>query len=301
MRTYQYSVLLLAMLLSPLYCDATVTPAPQSAPKQTEKVAPASSSAESELATMKSLQAELRAHKESLERQADRHFSIFEKTVDRVVWAYGIIGAVILGVLFWMFGSTQAELKVFVENWMRTGAQKSIDDAAAELRVRIDAIRGDVASLLNYKDRKIAWVCPPSTWRIELGAERNLKADANQEVLRALHAAGLHNIKVLNAETSASLDLGTPDLVIVSFDGTPEGRQILSVLIEQLKRRSPPVFLIVDTFMPGAPPRSLGTEDFRLLENFLWYVPVNFPSQLVAQAQLLIRRDTQILGSVANG
>ena len=259
-------------------------------------------SAEQELLMLKAIQADAWAHKESLERQADRHFNIVEKTVDRVTWAYAGIAALLLGVLIWMFGSTRKDLKASLEMWMKKDAQKLIDDASSELRERIDGLRGEVASFLDYRSRKITWICPPSTWKIPAGEERNPKADTNQAVLAALQAAGLHNIQVLNPDApQAEMDLGDPDLVILSFDSTAEARTILANVVEQLKRRSPPVFLIIDTFSPDAPPRILHPNDFQILQGFLWYVPTNFPSQLVAQTQLLIRRETSVLSRGAHG
>jgi hypothetical protein len=278
---------------------------PSKASSQSEpaKATPAPrNSAEQELLMLKAIQADARAHKESLERQADRHFNIVEKTVDRVAWLYAGLAALLLGVLLWMFGSTRKDLKDTLETWMKKDAQKIIDDASLELRDRIEGLRGEVASLLDYRARKITWICPPSTWKIPAGAERNPKADTNQAVLAALQAAGLHNIQVLNPDApQAEMQLGDPDLVILSFDGTAEARTILANVVDQLKRRSPPVFLVIDTFSPGASPQILQPDDFQILEGFLWYVPTNFPSQLVAQTQLLIRRETSALSRGAHG
>lgn len=190
---------LLAML--PAISPGQQAPSQKVQPTATKASAVQKSAAESELELLKTLQADLRAHKEALERQADRHFTIFEKTVDRVVWAYAGLGAVLLAALAWMFGSTRRELKTTLEEWMKKDAQKIIDDASQELRDRIDSLRTDVASLLNYRERKITWICPPSTWKIAEGAERNVKADANNSVLAALQASGLNNIQVLNPDT----------------------------------------------------------------------------------------------------
>lgn len=89
--------------------------------------------------------------------------------------------------------------------------------------------------------------------------------------------------------------------MVISFDGTADGRTILAKVVEMLKSKSPPVFLIVDTYVPGQQPRTLQAEEFKLLEGFLWYVPTNFPSQLVAQAQMLIRRDSSVLAGGTSG
>lgn len=257
---------------------------------------------ERELVLYQSLDNKFSEHKGSLERLVERHLGLFETTVNRMIIAYTALLGVIVSVLIWFVGSNRVELKKMLETWMKEDAQKLIDQAGNQLRRRMDSLATEMAALTDYKNKRIVWVCPPSTWKIAEGEDRNKKADSNQEIFAAFNSFGLHNIQILSPESADTrIELGKPDLVILSFDGTNEGRILLREIVTQLKMQSPPVFLIIETYSgSGEPHRLLGAE-FKILDGFLWYVPVNFPAQLVAQVQLLIRRDTSRLGEAAHG
>lgn len=255
-----------------------------------------------ELQLYQALDNKLSAHKESLENLVDRHLGLFETTVNRMVWGYTALFTAFLAFIYWFVGSKRKELEKMLKKWMREDAQLLIDEAGTELRLRVDSLSTELAALTDYKNRKIVWVCPPSTWQHAQNMYRNSKAVANQEIFEALNAFGLHNIQMLTpGKSDTKIDLGGPDLVILSFDNTDEGRRLLQEIVQQLKSQSPPVFLIIETYVPNDDPHRLSNVEFGLLEGFLWYVPVNFPAQLVAQVQLLVRRDTSRLGGAAHG
>jgi len=110
-----------------------------------------------------------------------------------------------------------------------------------------------------------------------------------QPELDALHSAGLQNIHIIAPTEAAGLELGEPDLVIFSYDGTEEGRKRLERIVALLKGNSPPVSLLIYTYNPKGPEIRLQASEKKILESFLWYLPVNFPTTLVAQTQLLVR------------
>ena len=117
-----------------------------------------------------------------------------------------------------------------------------------------------------------------------------------RSVLKALYATGLQNINFVTPELGREFELGDPDLVILTFDATDEARRLLSELVTRLKQESPPVPLLIYTFSSDGAQVRLDAAELKILSGFDWYIPVNFPAQLLAQTQLLIRRSRNLLG-----
>lgn len=225
----------------------------------------------------------LAEERQILERQADRQYSGIEKLIDRILWVFGLLATAALGLFAWFFGKSKQDFKKTISETFEKQAQEIVEKEAEQLRQRYENIKAEVEDLSAYKRRQVAWVAKPD-------------APSPEAVLKALHATGLQNISFVTPEAGKEFELGDPDLVILTFDGTDEGRRLLSVLVRNLKQKSPPVPLLIYTFSSGGTQVRLDKAELEILDGFDWYIPVNFPGQLLAQTQLLIRRSRSFLG-----
>jgi hypothetical protein len=226
-----------------------------------------------------------------LDDQSEKYFQRIDSLMNRTTWAIGIIGAVAIALITWMFGKTRKELQElvkeqvnrqaasFIETEMNT-LRTSIESDAQTLRASIEEIQKQVDKLRAFQDQLAVWVFA--------GTEMNAQPEMD-----ALRGAGLSNISILTPEEGEGFEIGDPDLVILSFDGTEEGRRRLGIIVEILKQAAPPVSLLIYTYNPDGEIR-LQKADWEILQDFRWFLPVNFPATLLSQAQSLIRtkRDT---------
>lgn len=225
----------------------------------------------------------LAQERQILERQADRQYGGIEKLIDRVLWVFGLLATAVLGLFAWFFGKSKQDFKRTISETFEKQAQEIVEKEAEQLRQLYENVKVEVEDLSAYKRRQVAWVAKPD-------------APSLEAVLKALYATGLQNISLVTPETDKEFELGDPDLVILTFDGSDEGRRLLSVLVGNLKQKSPPVPLLIYTFSSGGAQVRLDKAELEILDGFDWYIPVNFPGQLLAQTQLLIRRSRSFLG-----
>lgn len=218
-----------------------------------------------------------------LERQAERQFVSIEKLIDRALWVFGILGTALLGLFVWLFGQSRQDFKKSIAEKFEQQAQDIVEKEAAQLRQRYESLKEEVEDLSSYKRRQVTWVAKP---------------DANNHAMvqKALFSSGIQNVFLVTPETDQEFEIGDPDLVVLTFDGSDEGKRLLSILVQRLKQQSPPVPLLIYTFLSGETPVRLAEAEHQILDGFDWYVPVNYPAQLLAQIQLLIRRNRNILG-----
>jgi hypothetical protein len=138
-------------------------------------------------------------------------------------------------------------------------------------------LRAQIDQLQAFQNQSVTWVFSGDT------------VDAEEEI-QALHSTGLDNIRILAPTDVNLIELGEPDLVILSYDGTDEGRNRLGKIATILKELSPPVFLLIYTYRRTAPAIRIEQAETTKLGDFRWYQPVNFPTSLITQTQLLIRK-----------
>lgn len=226
---------------------------------------------------------ELREERQLLEQQAERHFFYFDNFVNRVIWGLGVLAAVAVALLYWSFGRTRTEMKNTIKELFASEATSLIEREADQLRQKYKELKTQVDELAIFKDRGVTWVSLETVDRMQVEIE-------------ALYALGLKNVQIITPVQSESLDIGTPDLVILSYNGTDEGKKLLKQIVDRLKNEAPPVFLIIYTYNPQETTEvRLNKEEREILAGFHWYVPTNFPAQLVLQTQLLIRRGQSLL------
>lgn len=174
-------------------------------------------------------------------------------------------------------------------------AKQLLESEATLLREQYQALRAEVQELSAYRNRPVVWVVGS-----EATALNPRQLPAIDRVTTVLHGAGIGNISRVEPDPGTPFDIGNPDLVVLSFDGSEESRHLLRTIVEALKMKAPPVPLLIYTHAPGAPQVRLEASDIELLDGFDWYVPVNFPAQLVAQVQVLLRRTRSGISPEAN-
>ena len=231
-----------------------------------------------------------------LERQADRQYAGLEKLTERGIWVGGIFVTAALAWIVWFFGKTKAETRTAVKEMFEQQGRSVLDAEAALLREQYQNLRAEVEELAAYKRRTVVWVAGAAALA---GNERMLPAI--DRVMSVLHGAGINNISRAEPQLANQLEIGDPDLVVLSFDGTEEAKALLKALVDCLKVKAPPVPLLIYTHAPGLPQVRLNAADIELLDDFDWYVPVNFPAQLVAQVQALLRRPRSRLSETQHG
>ncbi len=219
----------------------------------------------------------LHKERQALERQADRHIASVEKLYDRALYLIGVVSAIALGLFYWQFGKTRKELRDEIKDMMKGFARELVDQEAVELKSRLRSLKREVDDLNVYKSRKVVWATYQDGRRIE-------------PIIRALNAFGITNIDCLEVDSPDVISLDNPDLVILSFDGTDKGRTFLCGVIKQIERSSPPIPLLIFTYNYGGPEIRLGTDDFKILKGFDWYLPANVPATLISHTTALLRR-----------
>jgi len=221
-----------------------------------------------------------------LNDESEKYYARIDSLINRTTWAIGVIGVFAVAVMGFLIGKTRKELQELVKEQVKlqTAAfietemvlvRRSVETEVATLRTSIQELQAEVNSLRAFQNQLIVWVFA--------GAEM----DAQPE-MDALRQTGLNNISVITPGENEGFDLGEPDLVILSFDGTDEGRRRLQIIVAALRDKAPPVSLLIYTYNPDREIR-LQPADWQILEGFRWFLPVNFPTTLISQTQTLIR------------
>jgi hypothetical protein len=282
-------------------CAGEVLPS-DSTGRQETRAPLASTPVSADAAALKEMRESLKEQRELLQKQADTNYVHFEKTVERVIWGFGVVGAVIFALIIFFIGSTRRELRNTVRELFQEHGKQQIDEQAAAMRGNIEELQSELARITAYRDQNIVWVFDPDITTVPEGQESTKRWILAARVVEALRSMGLQRIQLLTPQAREPVDIGTPDLVILSYSPGPGSPEFLKALVEKLKTFSPPVFLIIDTYNPTGQQIRLLEPELAALAGFDWYVPVNFPSQLIAQTHLLVRRNRALLeGARANG
>src|SRR6185503_14127121 len=199
-----------------------------------------------------------------LNEESEKYYARIDSLINRTTWAIGVIGVFAVAVMGFLIGKTRKELQELVKEQVKlqTSAfietemalvRKSVEAEAATVRASIQEIQAEVNSLRAFQNQLIVWVFA--------GTEM----DAQPE-MDALRQIGLSNISILTPGEDEDFDLGEPDLVILSFDGTDEGRRRLQIIVAALREKSPPVSLLIYTYNPDREVR-LQQADWAILEG----------------------------------
>lgn len=208
-----------------------------------------------------------------LESQADRYYTQFNSLVDHAFTYLSVCVALLLGFFFWVFGKTHREAKAVIKEMFESQAKPLIEKESAELLQRYREVSGQLQALTAYKARPVTWVHHGSQ-------------DEISPMLEMLYTNGLQRIAILLTEDGFQYRYTDEALVILTFDGSARAQRILREVIGVLSAVQPPVFIVI--YAPGD--ARLGPEQLELLDRYIWYVPVNFPMQLLFQVPLLLQR-----------
>jgi len=229
--------------------------------------------------------ARLDEERQSLERQSERQFNAVESLLNKAIWVIsGVLGVAAIG-FFLLFGQTRRELKASIKDIFEAKAKDVIEAQAAQLQSKYVELKRNVDALLAYKDRNIVWVSPHGT-------------QPTSTVLSSIQASGFRNLNFATPEFGQEFGIGSPDLVILDYAGDEESRRVLSAVASRLKEVAPPVPLLIYCFVDGGEPVRIDNDGFAALQGYSWFIPVNFPAQLFAQLQLLVRQDRSMMGGV---
>jgi hypothetical protein len=275
MKTFYCSVLLILFFVSAAGGQSpTSTPSPEPSPTPNS-------------ISLQDYRGILENERKLLDEQSEKYYARIDSLMNRIIWGIGLIGVAALGLIGWRFGKTRKELEGIVHEQVKNQATSLVDADMKALRASVESdvnalrssikeLEAGVARLQAYQNQMVVWVFS--------GPEPDAQAE-----LDALRATGLENIYLVTPANDETFDIGEADLVILSFDGTDEGRRRLGIIVNALRDKTPPVSLVIYTYNPGGPEIRLQDAERTILGDFRWYVPVNFPTTLVAQTQLLIR------------
>lgn len=228
-------------------------------------------------ATQDNVTESIRFEREILERQADRQMASIQSLAQLTLVFFGAAAA-IAGIMWRYFlGSSKQELRDSLHATATKQFAELIEKEAAPVRQRLSEIQEEIDALQAYLRRPVTWITGDGQ-------------EADPEVLSALHAGGLTSINVVSPQLGTPFAIGTPDLVVLCYDGSPEASRRLALTVDVLRHRTPPVPIVVHTFSAGGPAATITAEDERLLAGYRWYVPTNVPLQLIAQTFALLRR-----------
>lgn len=262
MKTLILALLLSLMTLSPLFAQSTQ---PTSSPAVQEKKA----SGEEAPASLREYRDIVEKERKVIDDQAERHFNRLNDLLNLALGGLGVLAAFAAGLLAWMGISTRRELQAELK---RVGLDAIKLEDVQQLVEKYRQLKQEVESLTAYKHGKISWV---------FSGETTL---AYKEIA-ALNSMGIRNIALIAPKTVAQLELPASDLVIFSHDLSDEGRLRLHKIIDNLKAKDERTYLLV-----YCPPNSLPKEDQTKMAEFSWSQAVNFPTRLVADVQVLLRK-----------
>ncbi|HLG15757.1 MAG TPA: hypothetical protein VJH03_14820 [Blastocatellia bacterium] len=287
MKPFCYAILVVGL------CAGTALGQTSTQKQQPNRTDPTSSNPAASL-SVQEYRGILEHERKLLEDQSEKYYARIDKLIDRTLWVLGIIGTAItllLAVASYLFvsqfGKTRKELKTFVDEHFEkqvaslittdmNSLKGFVESEVIVLRTSIENVRAGVESLQAFQNQSVVWVLSKTEKEV-------------QEELDALHSTGLRKIQTVTPTKVEELELGEPDLVIFSYDGSEEGRKRLERIVAILKEQSPPVPLLIYTYNPNGNDVRLTDTERDILKDFRWWQPVNFPVTLIAQAQVLVR------------
>jgi hypothetical protein len=209
-----------------------------------------------------------------LENQADRQYGQLKDVFEWTVKGLGLLIALGCGVFFFFFGRNRKELRELVDDVLRKEIDKIVSQDIEPVRERLARLQSGVDQLLSFKDRRVVWV-----------ADTKDDIDAT---LSAFSNSGLSRIEVQTPEKATDVNVTGGDLVILSYDGTENAKQVLKKVVEQLKTRGHAVHLILHTYGDGSSVVRVDAEEMKLLASLKWFSMANFPSTMISQVVSLV-------------
>jgi len=218
-----------------------------------------------------------RVEREVLERQADRQATGINNLVQTMLWTIASIVAVAAGVFFWTWGSTRNEMLSSIKAVAATQVRELVEAQALPVRERLTRIQKEIDDL-RTKPSSVTWIV------------RNVDED-NSKVLAQMQSRSINVSTIVPAE-GEPFRIDGAELVMISYVPNAEGSRRIRETIRQLRERAPIVPIVIYTFDPARADNRLLPEDHAALAEYEWFVPANFPLQLVAHVSSLTIRNT---------
>lgn len=211
-----------------------------------------------------------KGEKKDEKKDADKDYrEMFDKLLDRATWFFGVIGGIVLligtviwALVKWTLRETREDAKKALQTEMN---RRGLDE--------FETVQRQIAAFNSFKDRRVDWIRPESV------------VEPSKEIA-FLKRAGLQyvsNIPVAVGQVSPMLN--DPDLVILSFDGSPQSKDLVKLVVDVLKRSQKEVPVLIYA------PLGLRVEpaEMQLLNETALHAIANFPATLVTQALELVR------------
>lgn len=247
-------------------CATAQTPTPSPQPSPAAVTTPGSVS-------LQDYREILNNERKLLEDQSEKYYGRIDTLINRATLAI----AIALGIILFIIGKTRSEAKALVHELFEKQVSSSFQSEIDNLKSLVRDLKTEVEDLKAFQKQSVVWVFSGADVK---GVEQEFEA---------LYATGLQNIETVAPTKAEEVELGNPDLVIFSYDGTEEGQKRLTKVVAKLKEQAPPVSLLIYTYNREGPEIRLGEAEKEILKGFLWHEPANFPATLVAKTQLLIR------------
>ena len=195
---------------------------------------------------------------------------MFDKLLDRALWAFGVVATLLVGLTVWLVRWTLGQSQKEARQVLQDELQKR---GLAELEAEIKRLQAQHSALNAFKNRRVDWLLPA-----------NVPEPAKE--LAFLRRAGLEHVTPIPvAADQPGFALNDPDLVILSFDATPQSKDLMKHLVTLLKRNQNevPVLIYAPLGLRVDPP------EMALLNQTALHALANFPATLVTQALELVR------------
>jgi hypothetical protein len=256
--------------------SATPTPTPTPTPAQNDQ--------------LKEYREVIEKEGKYLQEQSKEYYARVEKFAYIALTALVVALVAMITFFTWLFGQTRKE----VVNEIKANLQASVLSSASEELERIKKEKLDaIESQYQMLKEKLEAINSFGKQRVVWLLTESMKKPEGE--IAALSAVGLQRIETSAPKTDDAKEikesLNGADLVIVTFDGSPEAKSLLRNAAAAVKFRQPPISLLIYTYgfyTPENRPVQLGADDLRHLNDLSSFAPANFPATLVSQAQSLI-------------
>lgn len=262
------TTILVSILLHVAHAQDAIVPIPEDVTSAPDAVNPPAA----EL-SLSEIQQVVRDERQALERQAERQTEAIASIAQAGAWMLSLVLAAVVGLFFWMFGTTRRELRNSIREIAKAQLHDIVDSQAEIVRSHVRRIEEELRSLRGTRS-SITWVVAR-------------EQDANTALVAQLQSRNI-DVNAVVPQAGQPFEIGEPELVIVSYDPTENGTGRLGEVVDKLKERAPPVPIVVYTFDPSRGTNRLLPAHETLLAAYTWYVPANFPLQLVAHVTSLL-------------
>ncbi len=250
----------------------------------------------------------LSKERQYLTDQAERHRKELKDLYGLFLWIFGAIITLIAAVAGF-FGLSQwknlkEQLISSIRGLFDSEARALVNAEVDAFKSHLKSIDKDLRDLTSYKRKNIVWITEAFSPPQAEGENLATPADQtiNDEEIRALHAHGFQDIKVITPteEEDEKFEIGDCDLAIISYKKTDRSLVRLRRVVSLINGKNPPTYLIIYTFQKSGEQVRIDKAENEILKEFLWYMIANFPATVVAHAQLLVRQK-KVLESGNNG